>query len=576
MKKNFLSKVTALILSIMMIFSVCACDSTTPQQNEYPKNGVKKIITTTKDLYLPDGSSEKFNVAYYENEEEVLLVEIEHAITELLINFALAVTGASVTSKQTDTTFTITRDNGAYCEIDFVKDTIYFDDFDVFTMKGFASNPHDLLAMPYVNEDGQNEYLMRRASFFTPGYAIEIDLAERDIPLDIYNGKKYIPLQTFNDVFVSPHGVNVAYNGEKLFALAGNTISDEIASIYYGREKAQRSTALAEFTYNELCLYLDLYYGLKDAHGFNDGFDYYLESIGLKEELLKPDATNEYNALGTLTMGYISDLHSIVAGASPYVGAPRPSEGDDIEQSASFIDYVQANSTYKGVRADIMGEVNIYQKVGNTAYVTFDSFTLTRSGDYQQDLAQPLGDTIAIISAVHQAIIADEEIENVVLDLSCNGGGAVDAAIYTIAWMLGYCDFSICNSITNSKSTITYKADVNFDHEFDEADSISNKNLYCLISPVSFSCGNLVPALLKASGNVTIMGKTSTGGACVVSNAVTADGTIFNISSPGQLATVKNGTYYSIDIGVEPDVYLSNIESFYNRAELTAYINTLM
>jgi C-terminal processing protease CtpA/Prc len=232
---------------------------------------------------------------------------------------------------------------------------------------------------------------------------------------------------------------------------------------------------------------------------------------------------------------------------------------------------------YSTARLNILGEeISPYQKVGNTAFVTLDEFTFSRIGNYEIDCAQPLGDTIAIISAVHQAIIADEEIENVVLDLSCNGGGAVDAAIYTIAWMLGYCDFSIVNNITNSKSTITYKADVNYDHEFDEADSISNKNLYCLISPVSFSCGNLVPALLKASGNVTIMGKTSTGGACVVSNAVTADGTIFNISSPGQLATVKNGTYYSIDIGVEPDVYLSNIESFYNRAELTAYINTLM
>jgi C-terminal processing protease CtpA/Prc len=222
-----------------------------------------------------------------------------------------------------------------------------------------------------------------------------------------------------------------------------------------------------------------------------------------------------------------------------------------------------------------MGEVNIYQKVGNTAYVTFDSFTLARSGNYQQDLAQPLGDTIAIISAVHQAIIADEEIENVVLDLSCNGGGAVDAAIYTIAWMLGYCDFSIVNSITNSKSTITYKADVNYDHEFDEADSISNKNLYCLISPVSFSCGNLVPALLKASSNVTIVGKTSTGGGCVVRHGVTADGTTFNISNSKQFATVKNGTYYSVDHGVEPDIPLTKIESFYDRAGLAEYLNGL-
>ena len=63
------------------------------------------------------------------------------------------------------------------------------------------------------------------------------------------------------------------------------------------------------------------------------------------------------------------------------------------------------------------------------------------------------------------------------------------------------------------------------------------------------------------------------GGACIVSKAVAADGTTFCISSTSQMSTVKNGTYYSVDQGVEPDISLTKMESFYDRQALTALIN---
>lgn len=575
MKKTFLSKITAIVMSMLMLFSLCACNENAPQASIYPKNGEKKIITTTRDIYLPTGQSDSFNVAYYENEEEVLLIEINYAVNEFLIEFLLAKSNNTATVKEDDTTFTIVRDNESSCELDFVKDTVSFDDFDHFSSASYNANPHDLLSSSYINEEGKSEYFERGLSFFTPGYAIEINLAERNIPLDIYQGKKYIPLQTFNDLFICPYGINVAYNGESLFVLIGNTIPSELSSLYYNKEKTLRSAALTEFNYNELCLFLDLYYGLQNEHGFTDGFDYYLENIGLKDEFLKPDATNSYNALGTLTLGYIADLHSSIANASPYVGAPAPAESD-IKINSYIINHVTENSAYTSARTEqLSAEVDIYQKVGNTAFVTFDTFTLTRDCNYESDLNQPIDDTIGIISAVHQAITADEEIENVVLDLSCNGGGAVDSAIYTIAWMLGYCDFSIYDSATGSKGSVCYKADVNFDHEFNEKDNISDKNLYCLVSPVSFSCGNLVPAILKASNKVTIVGKTSSGGGCIVRPGITADGTAFSISDSKQMTIVKNGSYYGIDNGVEPDIPLTKIENFYNRGQLVQYLNAI-
>ena len=574
MKQSFIKKITAVVLAAFMVFAIVACNAPAPQTTSYPKNGATKIIDVEKTAYASAAQSDVINVAYYESESEILLIEINHAVEEFINEFVLGGSNASVTVEEDASTVTLVRNNGAYCEIDFVADTVLFSDFDAFNMKPTSSNPHDLLAYPYVNEQGESRYLKRSNSFYTPGYAILIDLAERDIPLDIYNGKKYIPLKTFNDLFLVPYGVNLAYNGQDVFICTGNTISADLEERYYLDERTEMSKALAEFSFNELCLYLDLYYGLQAEHGFNDGFSYYLESIGLKEQFLSCDSMDVFNALGTLTLGYIADAHSSVVSPSPYLGSSQPVDAN-ISIAPGFIDYAKASQLYPAVRSEMMPGFQFYEKIGNTAYVTLDEFSLyNRDGDYTPESMRII-DTLALVMFSHSQIVQDEEIENVVLDLSCNGGGAVDSAFFTVAWMLGCCDASIYNSVTQSCATTSYYADVNRDGVFDDNDSIADKNLFCLVSPVSFSCGNYVPALLKASGKVTIIGKTASGGACVVNNGMTADGTSFSLSGSKRMSIVKNGSYYSVDQGVQPDVYLSRVESFYDRAGLTDYINNL-
>ena len=101
-------------------------------------------------------------------------------------------------------------------------------------------------------------------------------------------------------------------------------------------------------------------------------------------------------------------------------------------------------------------------------------------------------------------------------------------------------------------------------------------NLFCLTSPKSFSCGNLVPSVLKNSHLVTILGQTSGGGSCVVRPLTTADGSIFQISGSMRLAYMKNGSFYDIDQGVEPDFIIPTPKQFYDREYLTGYINELI
>ena len=224
----------------------------------------------------------------------------------------------------------------------------------------------------------------------------------------------------------------------------------------------------------------------------------------------------------------------------------------------------------------------VHQEVGNTAYISFDAFALNDSYDYYDalengGLENMLDDTIALIMYAHQQITrTDSPIENVVIDLSTNTGGAADAAAYVIAWFLGECDFHLVDAMTGAQSTTVYHIDVNGDRAFDESDSVASLNRYCLISPVSFSCGNLVPCTFKSSCDVTLLGRRSGGGACAVQPLITADGTIWQVSSRLRLSTVANGSFYDVDEGAEPDVVIDKVADYYDREKLADYLNGLL
>ena len=84
-----------------------------------------------------------------------------------------------------------------------------------------------------------------------------------------------------------------------------------------------------------------------------------------------------------------------------------------------------------------------------------------------------------------------------------------------------------------------------------------------------------MPAACKMDGRVTLLGRTSGGGSCSVYPCTSASGTVFQLSGPIQLSTIRNGSFYNIDQGIEPDVVLTRVETFYNRERLTEIIHSL-
>ena len=259
MKKARPARLLALLLCIAMLFSVACAPSShsdtaesssdTANSNTPPENGARAIVGKTVKLYYTAENVQDIAVAHYEGTPEILLVDTQTACEK----FVDGVLGEkwNFTYEETDTTLTITRDNGAYCVLDFVEDTLYFNNLDMFTTFGF-SNMADMLENTFVDAEGNSFYFQRTGSVAVPGLPVLIHLAERNINLDIYEGKKYVPFQTFNDMILSPFLKAFAYNSQDLFSLCDGRLDPSLNDTFYSIEPAERSAALIEYTVTAL------------------------------------------------------------------------------------------------------------------------------------------------------------------------------------------------------------------------------------------------------------------------------------------------------------------------------------
>ena len=480
--------------------------------------------------------------------------------------------------------------------VDLLHHEFYFDNYDA-----FLQNSDVYLDVAAVNRTG--DYMEITDASNIAGQPFFFDWRNYDIGIVICkNEDEYclaIPLQTYNDVF----GEYLIYNGKNLYPTYLVENNPVVAEEYYGTEQAPgiRSEALAEFCYNELCMNLDLNYGLKEIHGISafPDFDSYFEINGIRDNLKSTDALTFANTLMDLCDFYFGDGHSSYQKNSYYLGKDASPQG---AHTSAMLKHFSENYRKYGLTRNAKIGSNSTDKIdpvpcytvsadGKTAIVRFDEFTLNglnksqilellsdfddeKMNHYVRDLEKKY-DTVALIHAINEKIQQNSAIENVVLDMSCNTGGACHSAIFVLSWLLGECSIDMANPNTGAKWSATYKADVNFDGTYDDKDSVRSKNLFCLTSPVSFSCGNMVPAVLKASDRAAILGVTSGGGASCVHKTCAADGTCFWVSSKNVMSVSKNGSLYNVDTGVEPHYYINKPENFYDTEKISGLLNAI-
>ena len=480
----------------------------------------------------------------------------------------------------------LTREDGYTARFDTEDDTISFIDYDAFVRPNEERVIIDLLSVDNPAPDG-DKGLFRRTdgSYERYGESLVLDLDAYGIHMYSDGEDVYVPLQTLSDFLLANRYVNVFYNGQAIFfaqyegLLGDDGELSEIGKLAYSVEKGARSQEMADFSYAELCLALDYQYGLKESHGFRS-FDLLCKQAGLEEALRSTDPNIADQALWELINFHLDDLHSSFTCVSPLSAQETQDRLNGQKKGRAETAFFVQLDRYTDARVAAYPDgMPHYEEVGNTAYIMFDSFSSTpRDVNYYETAPTDAEeDTIGILLYAYSQIMREgSPIENVVLDLSCNLGGDADTAVFTICAFLGDGYVSATNTMTGAMSVGEYQIDLNLDGRFDEKDrGLTTKNLFCLISPASFSCGNLVPNVFKNSNMVTLLGRTSGGGSCIVQPLSTAYGTVFQTSGCTRLAFTKNGSFYDIDQGAVPDFVLSRPESFYDRAGLTDYINNL-
>lgn len=579
--KKFLSLMLALMLAFSLLPSAWA-DETAMEEKTVP-------------LYLWQlEDKDELALAFFDGINDIPYISLEETARIInLIHQKKGETKGFITTEKEEGVYGLIRDNGATVYMTPETGRIAFSQVNAFSMNANAAA--DMLDIVILGGTEEDAYLIKhKKNMQRTAEPYMIELSDYDISLREENDTVYLPLQTVSDLFMTPLLTCIAYNG-KIAAFpngnfAGNELGelDDYAQLFYDCERGERSDELAYFSYNELCLGLDFNYGLKSEHHITT-FNMFFAETGLIEKLLDTDPFQADNALVSLCNLYFGDSHSAFGSVSPLLDPDTLVITEDsygIDNMSIQMAYMIAGEG----RREYYGKpisVPAYEEVGNTAYITFDSFMMDPGRDYYSaDVSEAASytcadaDTILLICYANQQIHRENSpIENVVIDLRCNTGGMVDASIAVISWFLGYTSVYIEDGIDGAQASTLYWFDANLDHVYDQdTDSVSqfDMNRFCLISPASFSCGNLVPAMLKASGNVTLIGQRSSGGTCAVATMSTADGSVFNCSSRFRLSNFVNGSYYNVDEGVEPHYTLPRPEQYYNREKLTEYINDLM
>lgn len=607
MKNNFykICSICSLFIVFFMVIS-CANDAETKyivtnQIVQVPAEEQEKTysVNVLNNIICKENLQGIDRLYFKEGAEDIPYVNIEVLCDDFTVEYPEKYK-VLITSKNNNYTSTVL--------IDLTKRKIYFSNYDHYISQFYSESSKLFFDLANVQE---NDFIKIEKSFNSWGAPIEVNFSgfEDFVLCAEIDGKLnyYVSLNTYGNLFTAFK--SVVYNGKEVYSVNKiiNNGFDNAKEFYRfdeGTGKKMRSSALTNFTYNELCINLDLNYGLKELHGNKfDCFDSYFEYVGLKSKLLNPDPEIFCKAIWDLCEAYFSDNHSNFKFASYYCGydiakkfAERVETGDE--------NLLTGNSISKKMELYYTARQNAYDENipglefsddEKTAIVRFDHYTTSGDSDLNaiinktnlelgkttEDICNSIKENYTAIQndikteyylyCVNKMIKKNPKVENVILDMSNNTGGSCRTAVATLAWMLGEVQTNITNSITGAKCSSVYVCDINADGKFDENDTIKDKKLFCLISPASFSCGNMVPAMLKSSDRVVLLGETSGGGSAVVYPTMAADSTTFRISSRYVMSENKNGSNYDIDKGIEPHVRLQP-ETLYDRETICSIV----
>lgn len=604
MTKKYLMRLTAILCCAMTAAMFTACTDIIDNPVVDPvKPDVKKYVEHLVPVIDPKGEAQgTVTLRFYEDMSNVAYVSISNFQGIMYPGTTVQVT------KTADNQYVLTSPCGT-ATVDVQKDIFESDDYEAFTNMMGMVQP----GMPNTIYDALPIIRWKSIEKTPQSVHVTLDYGKYGIDLRADDNGVYFPFATIADLYVDGYMHMADFNGQTVMVAPNGAYSldsgypqDFIAPIL----QETRTTDMADYAYKNLCFTLTNFFGypgrtLLENNGLKEkGLDQALQDYGqagqMTRELLKSENMYDFIA-GTATLSCLLD-----DGGHTYTDVTKISQIDQetsfwsemnnvmTAKQAEFDGYCPEYQDVKAIksnrislayeliekRAAKMGEGVKYYKEGATAYCWFDSFLCDDSGwrkFYKGEAPKPTVDDypndwlIALVDALEKAE-NDPEVKNFVLDISTNGGGSSDVVLFITSILCDKADIYYDNPLTGQRIKSTFEVDRNLDGKFDEkdADVKYHLNFALLVSTYSFSCGNLLPALLKDYG-IPLIGKLSGGGSCCVLYNPSADGFGYRYSTHRVRLINTNGE--NIDRGIVP-TYELETDDFFNITKVTQLIES--
>ena len=523
-------------------------------------------------------STKTVALRYYEDMPHVAYIAVADFQNMLMAGTSIRVSKTAVSQ------YSLTTSHGKTATVNTAEESMTFDDFLNFVALGITTTGES-----DDDDDDEPSFVLRTKETLTPATAaLSLNMKKYGIDLRGDGRMVYVPLSTLSDMYSNLYSNHVMFNGEKIIVTNFEKTPAEIDAAFFKKPylTEERPEDLAAYSYGELCFAIDHFYGRPGRNSIDktieaDGIDKALdekvrnllkstdmeEYIFGMEILAKKLADGSHTLISPILNGILGGLYdeksleSLVDKFITPFGQLYPLEALGIVNALAKRD----GSDESAAKRKSVLKSDTYAKVGNTIYCIYDDFgpidTKGWAAYYQGKGQIPTynpnfkGDICGIVEALDKAA-ADPEVKNFVLDLTCNSGGeaSVLAAITTL--LAGKNSFAYENVLTKQRGVDEFEVDGNFDRVFDKKDKAPRHpelNIAILTSHLAYSCGNLLPSLMKDYGYL-IIGEKSGGGSCSIQKMCTPEGLCYQLSSSRTRLINKAGE--NIDKGVEPHIAL--------------------
>ena len=347
------------------------------------------------------------------------------------------------------------------------------------------------------------------------------------------NNRRYYPLGLLDNAFSESSSIFHFYNYKNIYATwdvenyskkfkTGGSFNNE-TSVDKEMENVTQGQTIPSYLldYNLSCFLfvLDNFYGLKSYHKIDSMKDY-LSQYNFYSDLKSKDGEKRGTAYSS-SLAVFDDHHTGLVSANNAWGEGNTKATGGINVMKRQYQDQELTKLRKETYPD--RRQYTISSDHKTALFYFDSFDLGTTEEVFND-----NGTVKATAGEHDSFYnvlehlkmfkADGRIENVIIDVSTNGGGVIGvmAKILALISKDNKAAVSMMSESVGAVNTSICSVDVNMDGKYTADEVFGNDfNIYVMCSDCSFSCGNAFPCYAQKMG-IKIIGERSGGGECAV------------------------------------------------------------